>query len=59
MNIDIWTNIVIHEPWFRSDLCQFPPMEDDVAPNTLIEEGTHHVEKDVEDPEDGQNQQSQ
>ena len=34
-------------------------MEDDVAPNTLIEEGTHHVEKDVEDPEDGQNQQSQ
>ena len=50
---------MIHDPWFRSDLCQFPPMEDDVAPNTLIEEGTHHVEKDVEDPEDVQNQQSQ
>ena len=32
-------------------MCQFPPMEDDVAPNALIEEGTHHVEKDVEDPE--------
>ena len=42
---------MIHEPWFRSDLCQFPPMEDDVAPNALIEEGTHHVEKNVEDPE--------
>ena len=28
-----------------------PPMEDYVTPNALIEEGTHHVEKDVEDPE--------
>ena len=30
---------------------QVPPMEDDVAPDALIEEGTHHVEEDVEDPE--------
>ena len=31
---------------------QVPPMEDDVAPDALIEEGTHHVEEDVEDPEE-------
>ena len=31
---------------------QIPPMEDDVAPDALIEEGTHHVEEDVEDPEE-------
>ena len=31
---------------------KFPPMEDDVAPNALVEEGSHHVEEDVEDPEE-------
>ena len=28
------------------------PMEDDVAPDALVEEGSHHVEEDVEDPEE-------
>ena len=33
-------------------------MEDDVAPNALVEEGSHHVEEDVEDPEDGHDKSS-
>ena len=33
-------------------------MEDDVAPNALVEEGSHHVEEDVEDPEEGHDKSS-
>ena len=45
-----------HPPWspvlphlFNTTI-NIPPMEDDVAPNAVVEEGSDHVKEDVEDP---------
>ena len=33
-----------------SNTYNIPPVEDDVAPDAVVEEGSDHVKEDVEDP---------
>ena len=40
-----------HGPQFLfNTTINIPPMEDDVAPDAVVEEGSDHVKEDVEDP---------
>ena len=39
-----------HPPWSPVTTINIPPVEDDVAPDAVVEEGSDHVKEDVEDP---------